>query len=67
MKISEKKKELYKQWTGLYDIDTTKIKYKKSRELREIEDNYYKRWKFFDGYVKAKEKYDKGVNYEANR
>ena len=45
MKISEKKKELYKKWTNLYDIDTTKIKYKKSRELREIEDNYYKRWK----------------------
>lgn len=63
MKILEKKRELYSKWTRLYkDLDGNKMSWSRYEKLRKIETEDYKRWRFFDNYVKTKEKMD----YEKN-
>ena len=59
MKIIERKRELYKKWSRLYkDLDSSKMTQTRYKTLRKIETEEYKRWKFFDDFVKAKEKVD---------
>lgn len=63
MKILERKRELYSKWTKLYkNLDGNKMSMSRYEKLRKIETEDYKRWRFFDNYVKAKEKMD----YEKN-
>ena len=63
MKILERKRELYSKWTKLYkDLDRNKMSRFRYEKLRKIETEDYKRWRFFDNYVKTKEKMD----YEKN-
>lgn len=57
MKIIEKKRELYKKWTRLYkNLDRNKMSRSRYEKLRKIETEDYKKWSFFNNYVKAKEK-----------
>ena len=54
MKILEKKRELYSKWTRLYkDLDGNKMSRSRYEKLRKIETEDYKRWRFFDNYVKT--------------
>ena len=63
MKIIEKKRELYKKWTSLYkDLDRNKMSRSRYTKLRKIETEDYQKWRFFDNYVRIKEK----LNYEEN-
>lgn len=63
MKIIERKRELYKKWTKLYkDLDGNKMSRSRYEKLRKKETEDYQRWRFFDNYVKIKEKMD----YEKN-
>lgn len=63
MKIIEKKRELYKKWTRLYkDLDRNKMSRSRYEKLRKIETEDYQRWRFFDNYVRIKEK----LSYEEN-
>lgn len=63
MKIIEKKRELYKKWVRLYkDLDRNKMSRSRYEKLRKIETEDYQRWKFFDNYVRIKEK----LSYEEN-
>ena len=63
MKLIEKKRELYSRWTLLYkNLNRNKMSRERYERLRKIETEDYKRWRFFDNYVKTKEKMD----YEKN-
>lgn len=63
MKIIEKKRELYKKWARLYkDLDRNKMSRSRYEKLRKIETEDYQRWRFFDNYVRIKEK----LSYEEN-
>lgn len=59
--IRKKEIELQNQWGHLQDISKEdKIKKEKTFELMQMENNIYKKWLFFKGYLKAKEKTKNG-------
>lgn len=63
MKLIEKKRELYSRWTLLYkNLNSNKMSRERYERLRKIEAEDYLKWRFFDNYVKTKEKLD----YEKN-
>jgi hypothetical protein len=54
--IRDKEMELHNKWTYLKELaKDDKIKRKTVFELYEAEDQLFKKWKFFKGYLEAKE------------
>lgn len=58
--VLQKKRELKRNWTRLKDLGNNEdLTFDQFYKIREIEDKEYKKWKFYEGYVKADEKMKK--------
>lgn len=55
--LEKKRYELYKKWTKLKDLlDGEQQTFEQFQTILQLEDKYYKQWKFYDNYIKAQEK-----------
>lgn len=54
--IRDKRNQLYDMSRNLQILALYEKQYEKGRKLKEEQNKTYKKWKFFDGYIKALEK-----------
>ena len=61
--IKTKRNELYKIWTNAkQQLYYEQNNYEQFQAIYEVEDKAYNQWKFYDNYIKAKEKVENEKN-----